>query len=32
MEDAVRRGMAVMEDAVEQTLDTIGSARDAVGS
>jgi hypothetical protein len=32
VEDAVRRGMAVMEDAVELTLDTIGSARDAVGS
>lgn len=31
VEDAVKRGMAVMEDAVEQTLDTIGSARDAVG-
>jgi hypothetical protein len=32
VEDAVRRGMAVMEDAVEQTLDTVGAARDAVGS
>lgn len=32
VEDAVRRGMAVMEDAVEQTLDTIGNAREAVGS
>lgn len=32
VEDAVRRGMAVMEDAVEATLDTIGSARDAVGN
>lgn len=32
VEDAVRRGMAVMEDAVEQTLDTIGNAREAVGN
>jgi hypothetical protein len=32
VEDAVRHGMAIMEDAVEQTLDTIGTARDAVGS
>ncbi|HWV36426.1 MAG TPA: hypothetical protein VNZ55_12390 [Thermomicrobiales bacterium] len=32
VEDAVRRGMAVMEDAVEQTLDTMESAREAVGS
>jgi hypothetical protein len=31
VEDAVRRGMAVMEDAVEQTLETIESAKDAVG-
>ena len=32
VEDAVRRGMAVMEDAVEHTIDTIGGARDAVGA
>ncbi|MBA3275045.1 MAG: ATPase [Chloroflexia bacterium] len=32
VEDAVRRGMAVMEDAVEQTIDTIGGARDAIGT
>lgn len=32
VEDAVRRGMAVMEDAVEHTIDTIGTARDAVGA
>lgn len=32
VEDAVRRGMAVMEDAVEQTIDTVGSARDAIGT
>lgn len=32
VEDAVRRGMAVMEDAVEQTLDTVASARDAIGT
>jgi hypothetical protein len=31
VEDAIRRGMAVMEDAVEKTLDEVGSARDAVG-
>ncbi len=31
VEDAVRRGMAVMEDAVEQTLETIEGAREAVG-
>ena len=31
VEDAVRRGMAVMEDAVEQTLETIEGARNAVG-
>ena len=31
VEDAVRRGMAVMEDAVEQTIDEVASARDAVG-
>lgn len=31
VEDAVRRGMAVMEDAVENTLDTVESAREAVG-
>ena len=31
VEDAVRRGMAVMEDAVEQTLETIESAKEAVG-
>ncbi len=32
VEDAVRRGMAVMEDAVEQTIDTVSSARDAIGT
>ncbi len=32
VEDAVRRGMAVIEDAVEHTIDTIGGARDAVGA
>ncbi len=32
VEDAIRRGMAVMEDAVEHTLDTVNAARDAVGS
>lgn len=32
VEDAVRRGMAVMEDAVEHTIDTVSSARDAVGT
>jgi hypothetical protein len=26
----VRRGMAVMEDAVEQTIETIADARDAI--
>lgn len=31
VEAAVRRGMAVMEDAVEQTIDTVEHARDAVG-
>lgn len=31
VEDAVRRGMAVMEDAVERTLDHVEAARDAVG-
>lgn len=31
VEDAVRRGMAVMEDAVEQTLETVENAKDAVG-
>lgn len=31
VEDAVRRGMAVMEDAVEQTLETMESAKDAIG-
>ena len=31
VEDAIRRGMAVMEDAVEKTLDEVSSARDAVG-
>jgi hypothetical protein len=31
VEDAVRRGMAVMEDAVEKTIDEVASARDAVG-
>lgn len=31
VEDAVRRGMAVMEDAVEQTLETLEGAREAVG-
>jgi vacuolar-type H+-ATPase subunit H len=31
VEDAVRRGMAVMEDAVENTLDTVEAAREAVG-
>ncbi|HWV34966.1 MAG TPA: hypothetical protein VNZ55_04990 [Thermomicrobiales bacterium] len=31
IEDAVRRGMAVMEDAVERTLDEVDQARDAVG-
>jgi len=32
VESAVRRGMAVMEDAVEQTLETMEAAKDAVGS
>lgn len=32
VEDSVRRGMAMMEDAVERTLDEIDSARDAVGN
>jgi len=32
VEGAVRRGMAVMEDAVEQTLETMEAAKDAVGS
>lgn len=32
VESAVRRGMAVMEDAVEQTLETMEQARAAVGS
>ena len=32
VEDAVRRGMAAMEDAVEHTIDTIGGARDAIGT
>lgn len=32
VEAAVRRGMAVMEDAVEQTLETMEQARAAVGS
>ena len=31
IEDAIRRGMAVMEEAAEQTLDTILQARDLVG-
>jgi vacuolar-type H+-ATPase subunit H len=31
VEDAVRRGMAVMEDAVEQTLESMERAKDAVG-
>jgi vacuolar-type H+-ATPase subunit H len=31
VEDAVRRGMAVMEDAVERTLDSVDAARDSVG-
>lgn len=31
VEDAVRRGMAVMEDAVEHTIDQLAEARDAVG-
>jgi len=31
VEDAVRRGMAVMEDAVERTLDHVEGARNAVG-
>ena len=31
-EDAVRRGMAVMEAAVEQTLDTMETAKEAIGS
>jgi hypothetical protein len=30
VESAVRRGMAVMEDAVEQTIETIADARDAI--
>ena len=30
VESAVRRGMALMEDAVEQTIDTIAEARDAI--
>jgi vacuolar-type H+-ATPase subunit H len=32
VEDAIRRGMAVMEDAVEQTLETVSAAKDAVGN
>lgn len=32
VEAAVRRGMAVMEDAVEQTLETMEEARSAVGA
>ena len=31
VEDAIRRGMAVMEDAVEQTLETVAAAKEAVG-
>jgi hypothetical protein len=31
VEDAVRRGMAVMEDSVERTIDQVAAARDAVG-
>lgn len=31
IEDAIRRGMAVMEEAAEQTLDTILEAKDLVG-
>ncbi|HVL26159.1 MAG TPA: hypothetical protein VM450_18850, partial [Thermomicrobiales bacterium] len=31
VEDAIRRGMAVMEDAVEQTLDSVDRAKDAAG-
>lgn len=31
VDDAVRRGMAIMEDAAEQTLETTGSAKDAIG-
>ncbi len=31
VEDAVHRGMAVMEDAVEKTIDEVAQARDAVG-
>jgi hypothetical protein len=31
VEDAVRRGMAVMEDAVEQTLEDMDRAKEAVG-
>lgn len=31
VEDAVRRGMAVMEDAVEKTIDEVTSAREAIG-
>ncbi|MBA2247424.1 MAG: ATPase [Chloroflexia bacterium] len=31
-EDAVRRGMAVMEAAVEQTLETMDTAKDAIGN
>jgi vacuolar-type H+-ATPase subunit H len=30
VEDAVRRGMAIMEDAVEQTIDTLGKAQNAI--
>ncbi len=30
VEDAVRRGMAVMEDSVERTLETMEHAKDAV--
>jgi hypothetical protein len=30
VEDAVRRGMAVMEDSVERTLETMENAKDAV--
>lgn len=32
VEDAIRRGMAVMEDAVEATLDTVNAARESVGN
>jgi hypothetical protein len=31
VEAAIRRGMAVMEDAVEETLETVGEARAAIG-